>query len=254
MKSTDYPSVKDLLEAGAHFGHAVKRWNPKMEKYIYESKNGIHLFDLFVSRDALEKACEYIEEQVAKGKRIVFVGTKGQAVEVVRKAAVELKIPYVVNRWVGGTLTNWEEITKRIEKLVAMQEKMSKGEYDKYTKKEQVLIRRDIERLQRMYGGLVDLKGKPDILFIVDPNREQVAVKEAVDMGVRVVALADSNADPDMVDYLIPANDDALKSVKVFVETIAKAVAIGQSKKKKSDPKDTVSGTTQKKKSVKKGK
>lgn len=237
MKDSDFPSVKQLLEAGAHFGHVIKRWNPKMDKYIYDGRNGIHLFDLFITREKLVEACEYLEEAVATGKTVAFVGTKGQAVELLKSEAVRLGIPYVVNRWVGGTLTNWDEIKKRIDTLASMREKMEKGEYDKYTKKEKVVIKRDIERLERMYGGIADLKTIPDILFVVDPNRENTAVREAMGKGLTIVALADTNADPDDVDYIIPANDDALKSVKLVIMSVVKAVEAGQKKMKKGTTK-----------------
>lgn len=227
------PGVKKLLEVGAHFGHAVRRWNPKMKRYIYDTRKGVHIFDLFKTKEKLEEVCEFMEESASQGKSMVFVGTKGQAVDVIKENAENLGVSYVVNRWVGGTITNWEQISKSIERLVEMREKMEKGEYDKYTKKEQVIKRREIERLERMYGGLVGLEDIPDLIFVVDPKREKVAVKEANDRDVTVVVIADSNADPSRVDYLIPANDDALKSVTLLVETVAGAVERGVKKKKK---------------------
>ena len=224
----ELPNVKQLLEAGAHFGHAVKRWNPKMADYIYAEKNGIHIFDLFKTVEELKKVCNFMQEAASKGKRIVFLGTKSQAIEVVKREAERVGVAYVINLWVGGTLTNWEQIKSRVDLLKEMREKMEKGEYEKYTKKEQVLKNREIERLERMYGGLVSLSDRPEVLFIVDPHREKTAVKEAKDTGVTVVALADTNADPDLIDYIIPANDDALKSVRLIVETVAKAVEAGK--------------------------
>ncbi len=222
------PDVKQLLEAGAHFGHAVKRWNPKMAEYIYAERNGIHIFDLFKTVAQLEKACQFLQQAAADGKRIVFLGTKGQAVEVIKEEAERIGVAYVINRWVGGTLTNWSQIKSRIDLLKDMRVTMEKGGYQQYTKKEQVLKNRKIERLERMYGGLVNLEDRPEILFVVDPNREKTAVKEANDVGVTVVAIADTNANPDLIDYLIPANDDALKSVRLIVKTIAQAIEIGK--------------------------
>ncbi len=222
------PDVKQLLEAGAHFGHAVKRWNPKMADYIYAEKNGIHIFDLFKTIEQLEKACNYLQQAAAKNKRIIFLGTKSQAVQVVKTEAERVGVAYVINRWVGGTLTNWPQIKSRIDLLKQMKEAVAKGGFDHYTKKEQVLKKREIERLERMYGGLVNLEDKPEVLVVVDPNREKTAVKEAKDVGATVVALADTNADPDFIDYLIPANDDALKSVSLIIETIAQAIEIGK--------------------------
>lgn len=229
----ELPELKQLLEAGAHFGHAVKRWNPKMAPYIYKERNGIHIFDLFKTVEELRKAVQFLAEAVSKGKTVVMLGTKGQAVAVIKEEAERLRVPYVVNRWVGGTLTNWEQIKSRIDLLREMREKEEKGEYSKYTKKEQVVLRREIERLERMYGGLVGLKKRPEILFVVDPSREKTAVKEARDTGTVVVALADTNADPDQIDYIIPANDDALKSVRLIVTTVAKAIEAGQKGGKK---------------------
>lgn len=240
MSDKDLPSLTDLLESGAHFGHAVRRWNPKMKPYIYAARNRVHIFDLIKTRELLEASCDYLEEQVAAGKRVVFVGTKGQAVQVVSEEAKRLGVAVVTNRWVGGTVSNWSEIKKRIKRLVKMREKMDKGEYAKYTKKEQVLKKREIERLDRMYGGLTELKVLPDIMFVVDPNREKTAVHEAVGAGIPVVAICDSNADPDMIDYVIPANDDALKSVEILVKAVASAVERGLKKIKKVKPKPEV--------------
>ena len=229
----ELPDVKQLLEAGAHFGHAVKRWNPKMADYIYAERNGIHIIDLFKTVEQLEKAAKFLQKAAREGKRIVFLGTKSQAVEVVKQEAERVGVAYVINRWVGGTLTNWSQIKSRIDLLKEMKKKMEKGEYKKYTKKEQVLFAREIERLERMYGGLVDLKDRPEVLFVVDPHREKTAVKEAKDMGVTIVALADTNTDPEGIEYIIPANDDALKSVRLIVETMTKAVEAGKKGAKK---------------------
>lgn len=233
MSKKDFPSLKDLLEAGAHFGHVASRWNPKMSSYIFDTRNGVHIFDLVKTRDALEEACAYLEEKASEGKKIVFVGTKGQAAEVVKEQAKKLGIAYVSNRWIGGSITNWGQIKGRIKYLKEMREKTEKGEYKKYTKKEQVLLKREMERLERMYGGLTDLSDIPDVMFVVDPNREKTAVMEAKAKGVKIVAICDSNAEPDNIDYIIPANDDALKSVKLLVITVSKAVERGLKKKKK---------------------
>lgn len=251
MQDKDFPSVEALLEAGAHFGHVVKRWNPKMEPYLYGERNGIHIFDLFMTREKLVAACQFLEEAVSQGKRVIFVGTKGQAVDVVREEAMRLGLPYVVNRWIGGTLTNWSEIQGRVEALTKMREDMERGAYEKYTKKEQVLKKRDIERLERLFGGLVGLTAKPDILFVVDPNRETTAVSEAVATGIAVVAIADSNANPDPLAYVIPANDDALKSVTMLVSSVAKAIEAGQTKARKSTTKKEAASKSSKEKTQK---
>lgn len=240
-----FPGLTELLEAGAHFGHVLRRRNPKMDAYVYDNRGGISIIDLVKTRECLESACEWLEEQVGDGKVVVLVGTKGQAVEVVGERAREIGIPYVTNRWVGGTITNWDEIYGRIEELRTMREKMEKGEYSKYTKKEQVLIKRDIERLERMYGGIADLNKIPDILFVVDPTREKTVIAEAKMKGVPVVAICDTNADPDMIEYVIPANDDAVKSVELLVNAVADAVGRGLAKVKKKAPK--ISDKTEKK-------
>lgn len=227
------PSLKDLLEAGAHFGHSTKRRNPKMDEFIYTIKNGVQIFDLVKTREQLEKACRFLEKTAAEGGAIMFLGTKGQAAELVKTEAERTGVYYVANRWVGGLFTNWTEIKKRIEKLSSMREKMEAGDYKKYTKKEQVLLRREIERLSRMYGGLVGLKELPQVLVIVDPNSEITAYKEAVATNVKMVAMLDSNADPEGIAYPVPANDDASKAVKLVVEAFFKAVEEGKKKQKK---------------------
>ncbi len=232
--------LAELLEAGAHFGHQVRRWNPKMEPFIYSVRDGVHVFDLTITADLLNKACDYISESAAKGKVIVFVGTKRQAKAIVREEAVKVGAPFIAERWLGGTVTNWEEISKRIRKLNEMKTKREAGEYKKYTKKEQVLIDKDIARLERFLGGIAELKDTPDVLFVVDVNKEKVAVKEAAMRGIPVVALIDSNSNPEDVAYPIPANDDAVRSIKYIVNRIAQAYAEGKSKVKKDVPKAEV--------------
>lgn len=234
MSKVDFPSLKDLLEAGAHFGHSVKRRNPKMDDYVYAVKNGVQIFDLIKTREQLEKAADYVEEVASKGGKILILGTKGQAVEVVQEQAEKIKMPYIINRWVGGLFTNWSEIKKRVNKLEKMVEEMEKGEYKKYTKKEQVLKKREIERLTRMYGGLVGMKDLPAVLFVVDPHRESTAVKEALAVGVAVVAIVDTNSDPEGLEVVIPANDDSSKTVKMIVTSISEAIALGIKKIKKT--------------------
>jgi len=221
-------SLKDLLEAGAHFGHQAERWNPKMKPYLYTVKDGVHVFDLVKTKEGLQKAIEFVRKFSAEGKTIVFVGTKRQAQAIVAEEAKKIGVPYISQRWLGGTLTNWEQIKKSIDQLVEMKEKMAKGEYKKYTKKERLLLDRKIRWLERFFGGIVSLKGLPEALFIVDIQKESLAVKEAKKKGLTVVALVDSNADPDMVDYVIPANDDAVGTIKLIVAAIAEAVKEGK--------------------------
>ncbi|MFH2019670.1 MAG: 30S ribosomal protein S2 [bacterium] len=229
----DIPSLQELLEAGAHFGHSVKRRNPKMDEYIYATKNGVQVFDLVKTRKLLIEACEYLEEVVAKGGEVVVLGTKGQAADVIREESVRVGNAYIVNRWVGGLFTNWEEIKKRIDRLSEMREKMEAGDYKIYTKKEQVLLKREIDRLDRMFGGLVSLKKLPDALFVVDPLREDTAVREAMARNIPIVAVCDSNSDPENLYKIIPANDDSLKTVKILVTEVVKAIERGMKERKK---------------------
>lgn len=233
IENKNLPSLKELLEAGAHFGHSVKRRNPKMDEYVYAVKNGVQIFDLVKTRDQLAKACEYLTETMARGEQVLVLGTKGQAAETVREECARLGVAYVVTRWVGGLFTNWSEIKKRIDKLEEMRVKMEAGEYKKYTKKEQVLLRREIERLERMYGGLVGLKKLPEVIVIVDPTREETAYREAKAMGVIMVAICDSNCDPEGIEIVIPANDDALKAVQMLVKSLTGAIEEGMKKQKK---------------------
>lgn len=235
-------SLKDLLEAGAHFGHQAKRWNPKMKPYLFGVRNGIHIFDLVKTKEGLEKAVDFVKNLTAEGGIIVFVGTKRQAAEIVKEEAKKAGVPYVWERWLGGTITNWEQIKKSIEKLTEMKEKREKGEYKEFTKKENVLIDREIARLERFFGGLVGIKELPSAIFVVDTKKEEAAVKEAKKKGITVVAVVDSNSDPDLVDYVIPGNDDAVGAIKLMVGTIAEAAREGQQawgKKPKKKTKET---------------
>lgn len=223
-------TLEELLEAGAHFGHQARRWNPKMAEYIWAERDGVHIFDLAKTAEKLREVCEYLKQQAAEGKVIVLVGTKRQAGEIVKEVASKTGIPYVSERWMGGTITNWEQIKKRLDKLADMKAKRERGEFAMFTKKEKLLLDREIERLEKFFGGLAELKAKPDILFVVDTHKERVAVREAKSKGLIVVGMCDTNADPDKVDYLIPANDDALRSIKVIVEAVGAAIAEGRKK------------------------
>src|SRR3990170_8660252 len=220
--------LTELLEAGSHFGHQVRRWNPKMKPYIYAERDGVHIFDLAKTAEGLKRACEYVRDLVAGGGRFLMVGTKRQARAIVREEALNAGSPFVSERWLGGTITNWEQIKRSIDKLLEMRDKREKGEYKKYTKKENVLIDREIERLERFFGGLTQLATPPDAMFIVDTHREAVAVKEARRNGMTVVGIVDTNANPELVDYVIPANYDAVRSIKLIVSMVAKAYADGK--------------------------
>lgn len=219
--------VEELLDAGAHFGHQVRRWNPKMSEFIWANRDGVHIFDLMITKTKLEEACEYLYQAASQGKKIVMVGTKRQASEIVKEAAQKAGVFYVTERWMGGTITNWDQMKGRIKKLVDMKEKREKGEFKKYTKREQVLFDREIDRLERFFGGLVGLDRQPDVLFVIDTHKERIAVREAKNKKMVVVGMIDTNADPSVIDYVIPANDDAVRSIKLVVETVSKALEAG---------------------------
>lgn len=226
-------SLKDLLEAGCHFGHQSRRWNPKMVSYIWQARDGVHIFDLAQTASRLEEACLAAKDLVASGGTIIFIGTKRQAQAIIKEEAEKVGMPYITNRWLGGIITNWKQIKKSIDKLKEMKEKKEKGEYEKYTKKENILIEREINRLTRLFGGLINLKDIPEAIFVVDSKREEAAVKEAKTKGVKVFAIVDSNCDPEKVDFVIPANDDAVRSIKLIVSKFAEAVAEGLKLRKK---------------------
>jgi len=224
--------LEELLEAGCHFGHQAKRWQPKMKKYIWTVREGVHIFDLAKTKKCLEKAIEFVKEITAQGKKIIFVGTKRQARSIIKEAAQNCGMPYVAERWLGGTITNWRQIKKSIDKLIEMKKKREESEYDKYTKKERILIDREVSRLEKFFGGLVDLKDLPEAVFIVDCRKEEAAVKEAQMKGIKLVGLVDTNTDPTGIDYPIPANDDSAGSIRLIVGKIADAVIEGKKKLK----------------------
>lgn len=226
-KKTEYKiSLKELLEAGCHFGHQARRWNPKMNEYIYTKRDGVHIFDLGLTAKKLKEAMEFVQNLTAEGKKIVFVGTKRQAAAVIKEEAEKCGMPYVAVRWLGGIITNWEQIKKSLDKMMDLEEKKSKGEFKKYTKRENVLIDKQIEKLDRFLGGLRSLKSEPAAVFVVDVKKEIAAVKEARMKGIPVIAIIDTNTDPDLIDYPIPANDDAVSSIKLIVSKIAEAATI----------------------------
>jgi len=229
--------LRELLEAGCHFGHQAKRWNPKMQKFIYTERDGIHIFDLGITARKLEEAMKFVTEFVAEGKDIVFVGTKRQAQDIVKEEAAKIGAPYITERWLGGMLTNWDQMYERIKRLKDLKEKRDKGELSIYTKRERGLIDREIARLDRFFGGLEKLTKRPEALFVVDSHREKTAVQEAKTIDITVVGLVDSNADPDMVDYPVPVNDDAVRSIKLMVTKIAQAYLDGKEMFGKKTPK-----------------
>ena len=227
-KKTIKIELKDLLDAGCHFGHQSQRWNPKMANYLYGAREGIHIFDLAKTKEGLEKAMEFVKETTINGGKIIFVGTKRQAQAMVKKEAIKAKMPFITERWLGGIITNWDNIKKSINKLKDLKAQKEAGELKKYTKKENILIDREIERLERFFGGLADLEDLPAALFVIDVKKERAAIQEAAKKGIKIVAIVDSNSDPDLVDWVIPANDDAVGSIKLIVERIGQAAKEGR--------------------------
>lgn len=211
-------SLDELIQRGAHFGHQKRRWNPKMSEYIYGLSEGVHIFDLVKTKDMLEEALEYLKTAKKEGKVILFVGTKKQIKDKVIEVAKELDAPYIAERWLGGTITNFEQIKKSIDKLTNMRAEKAAGEYKRFTKKERLLLDREITRLDRFLGGLINLKKVPDVIFVIDVKKESTAVTEASRMGVKVVAIVDTNCDPTNVDYVIPMNDDATKALEYMLD------------------------------------
>ncbi len=223
--------LKELLEAGVHFGHQARRWNPKMGEFIYTKREGVHIFDLGLTAQKLAEAMAYVRDLVSSGKEIVLVGTKRQATAIIKEEAVKVGAPYVAVRWLGGMITNWQQLKKSIDKLNDMEAKKAKGDYKKYTKRENVMIDKDIARLNHFLSGLRGLTEPPAAIFVVDVKKEEPAVKEAMLKGVSVVAMVDTNSDPNMADYIIPSNDDAVSSIKLIVNKISKAYADGKARR-----------------------
>jgi small subunit ribosomal protein S2 len=213
-------SIQDLLEAGLHFGHRTKRWNPKMRKYLFGQKNGIYIIDLVQTLDGLQKARQFIYDTVARGRQILFVGTKKQAQESLKAIASQNKQPYVVNRWLGGTLTNNETIRKSIARMREIEQMEKDGSINALPKKEVSKIRHEQSKLQYNLSGIADMQGNPGALFVVDINSESIAVAEANRLNIPVIALVDANVDPDPIDYPIPANDDAIRGIKLIAELV----------------------------------
>ena len=202
-----------MLEAGVHFGHKTRKWNPKMKPYIYGAHEGIHVFDLEKTKQLLENALDFLKRTVASGKTILFVSTKPQAANLIVEAAREVKMPYVVHKWMGGLLTNFATIKQRIRYLKKLKDDEKSGEFEKYTKKEASQLRKQIEKLESTLGGVSNLDGLPHVIFLTDVLRDKIVVREAKKMKIPVVAIVDSNADPDNIAFPIPANDDAVKSI-----------------------------------------
>ncbi|ASS37691.1 30S ribosomal protein S2 [Mogibacterium pumilum] len=217
-------SMKQLLEAGVHFGHQTRRWNPKMAPYIFTERNGIYIIDLQQTIQRIDDAYDFIRKVAADGEPVLFVGTKKQAQVAIKDEALRAGMFFVNERWLGGMLTNYKTISKRIARLAEIREMEADGTIEKYAKKEALKIRQEADKLEKFLGGIKDMKGMPGAMFVVDPKKEKIAVKEARTLGIPVVGIVDTNCDPDDVDYIIPANDDAIRAVKLITSAMADAV------------------------------
>jgi len=217
-------SMKQLLEAGVHFGHQTRKWNPKMKQYIFTARNDIHILNLEQASDLIDKAYTFVRDVVASGKSVLFVGTKKQAQEAVKEEAERCGMYYVNTRWLGGTLTNFKTIASRIERLNKLNQMEKVGEFDLLPKKEVALLKQERDKLEKNLGGIKDMRTLPGVIFVVDPNSEHICVKEALRLGIPTVGLCDTNCDPTGINYVIPGNDDAIRSVKLIASAIADAV------------------------------
>ena len=221
-------TMKELLEAGVHFGHQTRRWNPKMKEYIFGERNGIHIIDLQKTLKMFREAARYVSEQAAQGKAVLFLGTKRQAQEAIAEEAQRCGMYYVNHRWLGGTLTNWATLQKSIKRLKLLKAMMEDGRMAQLSKKEAARLERELKHLQQNLAGVENMTTPPDVMFVIDPNAEVIAVREARRMGVPVVAIVDTNCDPDLVDWVIPGNDDALRAIRLFTSKISDAVVEGR--------------------------
>ncbi len=230
--SSSVVSLKALLETGVHFGHQARKWNPKMKPYIFTKRNGIHIIDLQQTVVTVNEVYDLVRDSVARRGTILYVGTKRQAQETIASEAERVGMPYVNTRWLGGTLTNWKTIKQRIDTLKRLEAANAEGSFEELTKKERLLIERKIARLQLRLGGLRSMERLPSLMFVVDVRREQTAVKEANIMKIPVIALVDTNCDPDMIDFVIPSNDDAIRAIKLLTSVISDAVNEGVNMRK----------------------
>lgn len=221
-------SMKQLLEAGVHFGHQTRRWNPKMKRFIFDERNGIYIIDLQKTMHQLDSVYEEVRQRAQDGQVILFVGTKKQAKDSVAEEAARCNMPFVSHRWLGGMLTNFSTIQKRVAYLKDLKKQETAGEFELRTKKEALNLRRKMEKLERVLGGILDMKDLPDALFVVDPKKEYIAVEEARKLNIPIVGIVDTNCDPDLIDYPIPANDDAIKAVRLISGLMADAVLQGR--------------------------
>ena len=221
-------AMKQLLEAGVHFGHQTRRWDPRMAEYIFQARNGIHIIDLQKTSKKLDEAYEFIREQAEEGKTVLFVGTKKQAQECMKEAALKCGMYYVDQRWLGGMLTNFDTIQKRIQRLKDLEAMAEDGTFDVLPKKEVILLKKEMEKLEKNLGGIKEMTELPGVIFLVDPKKERIAILEAKKLGIPTVGLVDTNCNPEDVDYVIPGNDDAIRAVKLIADVMANAVIEGK--------------------------
>ena len=221
-------AMKQLLEAGVHFGHQTRRWDPRMAEYIFQARNGIHIIDLQKASKKIDEAYEFIKEQVEEGKTVLFVGTKKQAQECIKEAAIKCNMYYVDQRWLGGMLTNFDTIRTRVQRLKDLEKMQEDGTFEVLPKKEVILLKKEMEKLERNLGGIKDMEELPGVIFLVDPKKERIAILEAKKLGIPVVGLVDTNCNPEEVDYAIPGNDDAIRAVKLIADVMANAVIEGK--------------------------
>ena len=235
-------SMRQLLEAGVHFGHQTHRWNPKMKPYIFGDRNNIHIIDLAQTVPMLSRALQVVSDTVARGGRVLFVGTKRQASEIIADSAKRSAQYYVNSRWLGGMMTNWKTISNSIQRLRKLDEILN-GEAQGFTKKERLNLEREREKLDKALGGIRDMGGTPDLMFIIDTNKEKIAIDEAKRLGIPVVAIIDSNCDPDLIDYPIPGNDDASRAISLYCDLIARAAIDGIARQQGASGRDIGAGS-----------
>lgn len=221
-------AMKQLLEAGVHFGHQTRRWDPKMAEYIYQARNGIHIIDLQKTSKKIDEAYAFLKEQAEEGKTVLFVGTKKQAQECVKEAALKCGMYYIDQRWLGGMLTNFKTIRARVQRLKELETMQEDGTFDVLPKKEVILLKKEMEKLERNLGGIKDMEEIPGVIFLVDPKKERLAILEAKKLNIPVIGLVDTNCNPEEVDYAIPGNDDAIRAVKLIADVMANAVIEGR--------------------------
>ncbi len=231
-------TVRDMLKAGVHFGHQTRRWNPKMKPYIYGPRNGIYIVNLDVTKKLFDKACGFITAEVKRGGSVLFVGTKRQAQSIINEEATRCGMYYVDNRWLGGMLTNFQTIKNSIQRLKNIESMQEDGSINRFPKKEILLMEKERVKLERNVGGIKNMKNIPTVIFVVDPRKESIAVTEAVKLGITVVAITDTNCDPDPIDYVIPGNDDAIRSIRLLSAHIADAVLAGKALRDGDDADD----------------